>query len=41
VEFDLAPFSLFADVGFPVYLHTTGDQVVASQFFKLNFGYHF
>ena len=36
IEFDMAHVRVYTDVGFPVYQHTTGDQVVASQYFKFN-----
>lgn len=32
---------LYADIGFPVYQHTTGHQLVASHLLKVNLGYHF
>lgn len=41
LEFDTAQIRWYMDVGFPVYQHTTGNQLVASQFFKLNISYHF
>jgi len=41
IEFDTARIRVYADVGFPVYQYTTGDQLIASRFFKLNIAYHF
>jgi hypothetical protein len=41
VEFDVAKVSIYTDVGFPVYQYTTGNQLVASELFKLNISYHF
>jgi hypothetical protein len=41
VEFDTARIRVYADVGFPVYQYTTGNQLIASELFKLNIGYHF
>ena len=41
LEFDTARIRVYADVGFPVYQYTTGNQLVASELFKLNVGYHF
>src|ERR1017187_4738786 len=36
VEFDTARVRVYADVGFPVYQYITGNQLVASELFKLN-----
>ncbi len=41
LEFDLHPLMIYADVEFPVYQHTTGDQLVASTLFKVIFSYTF
>jgi hypothetical protein len=41
LEFDVAKVRVYADVGFPVYQYTTGNQLIASEFYKVNVGYHF
>lgn len=41
VEFGLSQVRLYADVGFRLYQYTTGEQLVASQFYKVNLAYHF
>jgi hypothetical protein len=41
IEFGAGPVRLYVDVGFPVYQHTTGNQLVASQYYKLNVSYRF
>jgi hypothetical protein len=41
VEFDAARVRVYTDIGFPIYQYTTGNQLVAAQFFKLNISYHF
>jgi len=41
IEVDIRQFRIYADVGFPVYQYVTGNQLVASEFYKLNIGYHF
>jgi len=41
LEFDVAAVRIYTDIGFPVYQYTIGNQLIASQFFKLNVSYHF
>jgi hypothetical protein len=41
LEFDLHPFSLYADVELPVFEHVTGNQLTAPALFKVVFAYHF
>ena len=41
VEADIGHVTVFFDVGFPVYVNVTGDQLVASQLYRLNVAYHF
>lgn len=41
LEFDIHPFSIYADVELPVYEHVRGDQLVAPALFKLIVSYHF
>lgn len=41
VEFDMGSLTVYTDVGFPVYQYTTGNQLVASELYKLNIAYHF
>ena len=41
LEFDTRQVRVYTDVGFPMFQHTTGNQLVASQYFKLNVSYHF
>jgi hypothetical protein len=41
LELHAGPVRVSTDVGFPVYQYTTGEQLVASQFYKVNVGYHF
>jgi hypothetical protein len=41
LEFDMHPFSLYADVELPVFVHVTGNQLVAPALFKVVFAYHF
>ena len=41
MEADIKQISVFFDVGFPVHVNVTGDQLVASQLYRLNIGYHF
>ena len=41
VEFGIADFTIYADVGFPVLQNVNGQQLVASELFKLNVSYHF
>jgi hypothetical protein len=41
VEVDIKHVSVYADVGLPVYVNTSGNQLVASQFYRLNLAYHF
>ena len=41
VEFDSGPMRLYTDVGFPVYQYMKGDQLVASEYYKVNIGYMF
>jgi hypothetical protein len=35
------PWRIYADVGFPIYQFVNGNQLVASEFYKLNIGYAF
>jgi hypothetical protein len=41
IEFDLHPVMLYADVELPVYEHITGNQLVASNLFKMIVSYRF
>ena len=41
LEYDTSRIRVYFDVGFPVYQYTTGNQLIASELFKLNIGYHF
>lgn len=41
VELVMAGVHVYSDVGFPVYQYTTGNQLVASEYFKLNISYPF
>ncbi len=41
IEFDLHPVKIYADVEFPVYEHTRGDQLVAPEMFKVIVSYMF
>ena len=41
LELHSGPVRVSTEVGFPVYQYTTGDQLVASQVYKVNVGYHF
>ncbi|MGA2175218.1 MAG: transporter [Verrucomicrobiota bacterium] len=41
IEFHLHPVKVYADVEFPVYEHTTGDQLVAPAMFKVIVSYMF
>jgi len=41
IEIDTQRFKIYADVGFPVYQSMNGNQMVASEYYKLNIGYHF
>ena len=41
VEASIGHVSVFFDVGLPVYVNVTGDQLVASQLYRLNVAYHF
>jgi hypothetical protein len=41
IEFDMHPFSLYADVEVPVIAHVVGNQLVAPALFKVIFTYHF
>ena len=41
VEADIGHVSVFVDVGFPVHVNVTGDQLVASQLYRVNVAYHF
>ena len=41
LELSAGPLHFYADVGFPLYQYTTGNQLVAAQYYKLNIGYHF
>jgi len=41
IEFDTWRLRIYADVGFPVYQYTTGNQLIASELYKLNIGFHF
>jgi hypothetical protein len=40
-ELKLGAISIYMDVGFPLLVNTSGNQLVASQFWKLNLSYHF
>ena len=40
-EFSKGPVRVYADVGFPVYQFVNGDQLVASELYKLNVGWAF
>ena len=41
IEFDMHPWSVYADVELPVYEHTTGNQLIAPELVKLVVSYHF
>ena len=41
VEADFNHVSVYLDVGLPAYVNTSGNQLVASQFYRLNLAYHF
>ena len=41
IEFDVAKVSIYGDVGFPVYQYVDGNQLVASELYKINVSYHF
>ncbi len=41
IEFDIHPVSIYADVELPVFVHVTGNQLVAPALFKLIVTYHF
>ena len=41
LEADFEHVSVFFDVGFPVHVNVTGDQLVASQLYRLNLSYRF
>jgi hypothetical protein len=41
IEADIGHVSVFFDVGFPVWVNVTGDQLVASQLYRMNLAYHF
>lgn len=41
IEVSRGPLRVYGDVAFPVYQYVNGDQLVASQQFKLNVGYAF
>ncbi len=41
IEFDMHPWTIYADVELPVYEHTTGNQLVAPEMFKLIVSYKF
>lgn len=41
LEFDFQPFTIYADIEFPVYQHMTGDQLVATTLFKVIVSYNF
>jgi hypothetical protein len=41
LEFDLHPFSVYADVELPLYYHFTGNQLVAKSLFRVNVSYMF
>jgi len=41
VEADYKHVSVYFDVGLPVYVNTSGNQLVASQFYRMNVSYHF
>jgi hypothetical protein len=40
-ELKFGDLSLYMDVGFPLLVNVSGNQLVASQFWKLNLSYHF
>jgi hypothetical protein len=37
----IADLKIYADVGYPVLQNVNGQQLVASELFKLNISYHF
>ena len=41
VELDMSKLSVYADVGLPVYRNVSGNQLVSSQFWRLNISYRF
>jgi hypothetical protein len=41
VEADFTHVAVFFDIGLPLYVNATGNQLVASQLFRLNASYHF
>ena len=41
VEADFAHVSVYVDVGLPAYVNVSGNQLVASQFYRVNVAYHF
>ena len=41
VEFDIAEVRIYADVGFPVLQNVNGNQLVASELYKLKISYHY
>jgi len=41
IEFDTAKVKLYTDIGFPLYQYVTGNQLVASEYIKLNVSYGF
>ncbi len=41
IEADFQRVTVYFDVGLPVYVNTSGNQLVASKFYRLNLSYHF
>jgi hypothetical protein len=41
IEADIGHVSAYLDVGLPVYVNSSGNQLVASEFYRLNVAYHF
>ncbi len=41
VQLNADLFSVYADVGFPVYVNSSGNQLVATAFYRLNLSYRF
>jgi hypothetical protein len=41
IEVDAGRFTAFVDVGLPLFLNTSGNQLVSAQFWRANLSYHF
>ncbi len=41
VQVNVDQLSVYVDVGFPVYVNSSGNQLVASQFYRINLSYRF